>query len=164
LIEHGLIRIPACLTSEELFSRTPASENHLVTNWLKVIGASWHPIQDAWTVEGRFLLSAATFARRCSWEPGDSFAYHALSEARSRVVAVGDVLSSCRYDPSVDQFEFDFVCDVAIRKKVDHVSEGVPLEALNVPGSRDLRRSIMQKGNIRLTDEEFEQARTALGA
>jgi len=134
-----------------------------MTYWLKVIGASWHPIQDAWTVEGRFLLKTATFTRRCSWGPGDRFVYHAVSHEMSRVVAVGDVVSACRHDATVDPFEFDYVCDVEIANKVDRVSEGIPLEDLNVAGARDLRRSIMQKGHIRLSDEEFDLARQRLG-
>jgi hypothetical protein len=54
-----------------------------MTKWLKVIGASWHPIQDAWTVEGQFLLRTATFSRRCSWEAGDQFIYHALGRMKA---------------------------------------------------------------------------------
>src|SRR5262245_20233122 len=129
-----------------------------MTKWLKVIGAKWHPIQDAWIIEGAFLLHTATFSRRCSWAPGDRFVYHAVGQQESRVVAVGEVLSSCRPDPNIDPFDFDFVCDVEVTAKHDHVSQGIPLEQLNVPGSRDLRRSIMQKGHIRLTDAEFERS------
>jgi hypothetical protein len=133
-----------------------------VTKWLKVIGASWHPIQDAWTVEGWFLLRTATFTRRCLWQAGDEFVYHAVAKGGSRVVALGDVLSTCRHDPSIDPFAFDYVCDVGIKVKRDHVSEGVPLEELNVAGGRDLRRAITQKGYIRLTEDEFDRAVHAL--
>lgn len=135
-----------------------------MTKWLKVIGASWHPIQRDWTTEGPFLLHTATFSRRCSWEPGDEFVYHAIGASESRVVAFGIVLSSCRHDPGVDPFDFPFVCDVEVTTKRILVEDGVPLEELNVPGPRDLRRSISQKSHIRLTDEEFERAKLALRA
>jgi hypothetical protein len=133
-----------------------------MTNWLKVIGASWHPIQDTWTIEGRFLLDTATFTGRCTWEPGDQFLYHALGNNESRVVAAGEVLSTCRRDPTIDPFDFDFVCDVKVTSRRDHISEGIRLEEFNVPGERDLRRSIQRHSHIRLSDGEFKRAKRAL--
>ncbi len=135
-----------------------------MTKWLKVIGASWHPIRHDWTTEGRHLLRTATFSHRCSWEPGDEFVYHAIGAEGSRVVAIGVVLSSCRHDPSLDPFSFDFACDVKIKTKRNLVADGIPLEELNVPGTRDLRRSVSQKSHIRLSDEEFERAARVLRA
>jgi hypothetical protein len=135
-----------------------------MAKWLKVIGASWHPIQRDWTTEGAHLLRTATFAHRCSWQPGDAFVYHAIGADESRVVAIGTVRSACRHDPGVDPFDFPFACEVAITAKRNLVADGVPLEELNVPGSRDLRRSISQKSHIRLTDEEFERVVQAFRA
>jgi hypothetical protein len=77
------------------------------------------------------------------------------------VVAIGDVLSAPQHQPGVDP-GFEFVCDVEINMKKNQLSEGVALEELNVPGTRDLRRSIQRHSHIRLTDEEFDQALRAL--
>ena len=99
--------------------------------------------------------------RRCTWKPQDEFVYHAIGVDGSRVVAIGDVLSACRHDPDIDP-GFEFACDVNIKTSRPLVSDGIPLEELNVPGERDLRRSIGRQSWIRLTEEEFERAKRAL--
>ena len=95
--------------------------------------------------------------------PNDEFVYHAIGAADSRVVAAGIVRSTYRHDPDVDSFDFPFACDVEVRIKRNLLADGVRLEELNVPGMRDLRRSITQKSHIRLTEEEFDRAIQALG-
>ena len=86
-------------------------------------------------------MTTATFARNCSWEPGDEFVYHAVGVDGSRVVAIGEVLSACRHDPPIDgAFGFEYVCDVRVTKKRRLVADALPLEELN-GHTRDLRRS-----------------------
>ena len=112
-------------------------------------------------VEASHLRDTATFTRRCSWEPGDEFAYHAIGVNESRVVALGTVRTACRHDPTLDP-GFEFACDIELAVKRRLVSEGVPLEELNVRGGRDLRRSVARRSHIRLTPGEFKRAKQAL--
>jgi hypothetical protein len=134
-----------------------------MTKWLKVIGTSSQPFRRHWTTEAPHLRHTATFSQRCAWEPGDEFVYHAIGVDGSRVVAIGEVLSSCRHQPDVDP-GFEFACDVAIKTERAPISEGVLLDELNVPGARDLRRSVGRHSHIELTEDEFERAKRALTA
>jgi hypothetical protein len=134
-----------------------------MTKWLKVIGTSSRPFRGDWTMEAPHLLRTATFSRRCRWEAGDEFAYHAIGVEGSRVVAIGEVLSGCRNDPHIDR-GFEFVCDVVVKTKRHRVADGIPLEELNVPGKRDLRASVQRHSHIELSDSEFEQAERLLHA
>ena len=132
-----------------------------MTNWLKVIGTSRQKFRREWTTEAPHLLRVATFAGRCSWQPGDEFLYHAIGVDGSRLVAIGAVLSACYHNPDIDP-GFEFACDIRLTTKRPLVSEGVPLEDVNVRGGRDLRRTVARRSHIRLTDAEFERAKRAL--
>jgi hypothetical protein len=134
-----------------------------MTAWLKVIGTSNEPIKNDWGSHAPVLLHSATFARRPgrgSFVPGDDFVYYALRGDISRVVAIGRVVGRPRYEAHRDP-GWPFLVDIAIESKRDLVSDGFPIDRLDV--DRTLKRSVTQKSHIRLTPAEFARARREFG-
>jgi hypothetical protein len=132
-----------------------------MTAWLKVIGTSKWPLRNDWGSHAPPLLRTASFGKRPgsgSFVPGDDFLYYALRGDLSRVVAIGEVIGRVYYDRTREEDPgWPWLAPVRIRAKRDLISDGIPLESLDV--GRMLTKSVQQKSHIRLTPAEFDRAR-----
>jgi hypothetical protein len=126
--------------------------------WLKLLGggARGKPLRNDWQNERRgLLLTAATFGKRPRMRVGDGIVYYA--SGRRLIFAAGEVEKAAV--DSGDGTDWPWRVEVSLPLKVEFVSDGVPLDHLDV-GARPgpLKDSIKQKSYIRLRPEEYDAA------
>jgi hypothetical protein len=136
-----------------------------MTLWLKVIGTSTSPLRDDWGSHAPPLLRTASFAKRPgrgSFSTGDDFVYYALRGDISRIVALGHIVDEPYFDERrVEDPGWPWLVPIEIVARRDRIADGFPLNLINV--GRDLLKSVQQKSHIRLTPEEYAEARRLFG-
>jgi hypothetical protein len=130
-------------------------------DWLKNVGTSARPIEDAWRVERDWLSRFVTSRQRMSMKPGDGIAYYATG--LGSVFAIGSVTSFVYERSEEEHGDFIWRVDVELTSWRDFVHEGIPLEHVSVE-DRDLRGSIKQKSHIALSPPEFAAIASALAS
>lgn len=127
--------------------------------WLKSLGTSEKPMRDDWLSEDRRNRDFVTSRKRMSMRPGDGIALYATGHGS--VFAVGIVRSFAFEHGEPGHEDFDWRINVHLDKTREFIHDGVPLDLVSVD-DRDLRTSIKQKSQIRLSQTEFEAIRNAL--
>ena len=85
------------------------------------------------------------------------------SRGHGSVFAIGTVKSFAFEHGEPGHKDFDWRVDVQLDHVREFLHEGVPLDLVSVDG-RDLRGSVKQKSQIRLSPEEFKAIEKALAA
>jgi hypothetical protein len=131
-----------------------------VAYWLKALGTSTDRMTRYWVRDSPEDLRNIGFPRNPSVRVGDPLVYYA--SGYGKVVGLVEVFMP----PSLDNREapWSYRCDVRPRIAIADIERGVELDELNVPGERDLRKSIRQQSHIRLSAEEYDRAFAALRA
>lgn len=93
--------------------------------------------------------------------PGDGIALYATGHGC--VFAVGTVKSFAFEHREPGHEDFDWGVHTQLGHMREFLHDGLPLELFNVDG-RDLRSSIKQKSQIRLSPVEFDAIRNALAS
>lgn len=128
--------------------------------WLKALGTSNEPLDDAWRDFAKGLFEhAVTSRRKHKIRPGDGIVLYATRHGV--VFGVGTATSLAYLDKEDDRHGFPWRVNIQLDHSRDFLHDGVPLDVLNVD-ERDLRRSVRQRSAIRLSAGEFQAARKAL--
>jgi hypothetical protein len=130
-------------------------------DWLKNVGTSARPIEDAWRNNRDWLFKFVTSRQRMNMKPGDGIAYYATG--LGSVFALGTVTSFVYEQREAEHEDFVWRVDVELSRWRDFVHAGVPLEHVSVE-ERDLPGSIKQKSHIKLSPAEFAAIATALSS
>jgi hypothetical protein len=127
--------------------------------WLKSLGTSQNPMKDDWLNEYPRTTEFVTSRKRMTMKPSDGIALYA--SRHGSVFAFGTVKSFAFEHGEAGHEDFDWRVNVNLENFCDFLHEGVPLDLVSVDG-RDLRSSIKQKSQIRLSPAEFEAIRREL--
>jgi hypothetical protein len=134
-----------------------------MTAWLKMIGKSDDPLRDDWGNHAPSILQYASFAKepgRGSFVPGDEFAYHAIGQDMSRIVAIGRVVGEGFLDDgSIEKRGWPWLIPVEIEAKRALISDGFSIDLLEADRHVPLRRAVQQKSHIVLSPREYARAR-----
>ena len=138
-----------------------------MTAWLKVIGKTDDPLRDDWGNHAPSILRYASFAKepgRGSFVAGDEFAYYAVGQDFSRVVAIGRVVGKGFLDDGrIEKRGWPWLVPVEIKTRRDLISDGFSIDLLDVDRPVPLRKSVQQKSHIVLRPAEYARARALFG-
>ncbi|HST34833.1 MAG TPA: hypothetical protein VLJ80_15085 [Solirubrobacteraceae bacterium] len=127
--------------------------------WLKSLGTTTKPMKDDWLNEAHRMLDFVTSRKRMAMRPGDKLALYATGHGS--VFAVGTVTSFAFEHGEPGHEDFVWRVNVQLDQPREFIHEGVPLDLVSVD-DRDLRVSIKQKSQIRLSSNEFEAIEASL--
>jgi hypothetical protein len=132
--------------------------------WLKLVGSSdWPMPKDMWLSGRTDLLTSVGFPKNPSVRAGDQLVYYAVGP--SKVIGIVSVVSDPVQESGLTEKErrWGFRCKVTPRIAISEYARAPDLEDLEPPGRRPpLKKSIPQKSHIRLTQDEFDRAVSAL--
>ena len=126
--------------------------------WIKALGmgAREQQLPDHWAdIDNGIFHRELTSAVRPGMRTGEGIVYYA--SGTGLIFAVGEITSFPYRNDDPEHQGWPWRVKVKLSHWRDSISDGVPLEALNV-GERDLRQVIKRRSHIRLSEAEYDEA------
>jgi hypothetical protein len=129
------------------------------TYWLKSVGSSDDQQADDWPDSAPRELSEVHFPNtgKPSVRPGDYLVYYASGQLR--ILGIVEVNTLATKDSGVVRWPWR--CQVRPHLIINRIHRSPSLDVMSGP-ERDMRESVGQQGNIRITEEQYLRARAAL--
>lgn len=126
--------------------------------WIKALGmgAREQQLPDHWAdIDNGIFHRELTSAVRPGMRTGEGIVYYA--SGTGLIFAVGETTSFPYRNDDPEHQGWPWRVKVKLLHWRDFISDGVPLEALNVE-ERDLRQVIKRRSHIRLSEAEYDEA------
>jgi hypothetical protein len=130
--------------------------------WLKLVGAVDRPMPDPWLQGRRDLEDEVGFNKRAGVEIADELVMYAIPQRR--IIGIAEVVSHPIMGAKEGEERWPWRSKIRWKIAIADYDRCPTLEDINVPGNRDLRRSVQRQSHIGLKWEELQRARKALEA
>ena len=129
-----------------------------MTAWLKLVGATDHPMPDPWLTGRTDLNDEVGFATRANVEIGEELVLYAIPQRR--VIAIAEVMSHPVFGSTEERWPWR--SRIRLKLAIADFERAPDLTDVQEPNGRDLNKSVQRRSHMALEWSELQRARVAL--